>query len=175
MAFVMPTCQTHTLGWAVEFAHMSFLHRKSLTRSALSCWHCPPPSLLCGLPPPQRGGGMWSKAPLFQLDRGQASCSAAGANEQPLYVHTCKWCCAVVAAVGYRKTLLCMCTLCANGCQSVLLCEILTYRCQGWSSSGVSQLKYGAHSTSSLDHLWLQHCPCGSSWVLREPLWRDAH
>ena len=81
MAFVMPACQTHTLGWAVEFTHMSFLHRKSLTCSAPSCWHCPPPSPLCDLPPPQRGGGgMWSKAPLLQLDRGQASCSAAGVN-----------------------------------------------------------------------------------------------
>ena len=29
---------------------------------------------------PEGGGGMWSKAPLFQLDRGQASCSAAGVN-----------------------------------------------------------------------------------------------
>ena len=65
---------------------------------------------------------------------------------------------------------------CANGCQSVVLCVILTNRCQSWLGSGVSQLKYGAHSTSSLDHLWLQHSPCGSSWVLREPpLWRDAH
>ena len=92
--------------------------------------------------------------------------------EQPLHTHAS---CAVVELCWLQEDSV-VHVLCANGCQSVVLCVILTHRCQGWSSSGVSQLKYGAHSTSSLDHLWLQHCPCGSSWVLREPsLWRDAH